>query len=314
VESRGWIDQRQDETGLTYLHARYYDPQLGTFLSPDPIGPEGGLNSFGYGAGNPANLADRSGLIPMVDECWLFPCFGDNVDVDGGAGGNGFFGGGGSIWGGGGTKNSGAHRRGRDGGGANRTRPEKEMPTFSTEIACPEAGGGGPGCPDPPSDDRKGTGDLGGDWKPTRNVGFLLDFVRGGGRRDRDYYRNDPQAREMINSPGSLRMQEDFLMNGCQTMTSGYGTPTAFVDTALNPFTADWFGTPFQVGGFNWTATNNGDGTATFTLENPAGTSSFTAYLAGGYHWASDRRGSSGPFRTINQTFQWTASLPSQCN
>jgi hypothetical protein len=26
-ESRGWIDQRQDnETGLTYLHARYYDP------------------------------------------------------------------------------------------------------------------------------------------------------------------------------------------------------------------------------------------------------------------------------------------------
>ena len=37
AESRGWIDQRLDpETGLVYLHARYYDPQLGIFLSPDP--------------------------------------------------------------------------------------------------------------------------------------------------------------------------------------------------------------------------------------------------------------------------------------
>ena len=33
TESRGWIDQRNDpETGLTYLHARYFDPQLGVFL------------------------------------------------------------------------------------------------------------------------------------------------------------------------------------------------------------------------------------------------------------------------------------------
>jgi RHS repeat-associated protein len=63
TESRGWIDQRQDvETGLTYLHARYYDPNVGTFLSPDPLGPEGGLNAFAYGSGNPANLTDRSGL------------------------------------------------------------------------------------------------------------------------------------------------------------------------------------------------------------------------------------------------------------
>jgi RHS repeat-associated protein len=40
TESRGWIDQRNDtETGLTYLHARYFDPQLGTFLSADPMDP-----------------------------------------------------------------------------------------------------------------------------------------------------------------------------------------------------------------------------------------------------------------------------------
>ena len=65
VESRGWIDQREDsETGLTYLHARYYDPQLGLFLSPDPIGPTGGPNAYGYGVGDPVNLSDRGGLGP----------------------------------------------------------------------------------------------------------------------------------------------------------------------------------------------------------------------------------------------------------
>jgi len=65
VESRGYIDQRQDgETSLTYLHARYYDPALGIFLSPDPIGPEGGLNSYAYSYGDPINATDPSGLCP----------------------------------------------------------------------------------------------------------------------------------------------------------------------------------------------------------------------------------------------------------
>jgi RHS repeat-associated protein len=65
VESRGWIDQRNDpETGLTYLHARYYDSQLGVFLSPDPIGVQGGLNLYGFGLGNPISNADRTGLDP----------------------------------------------------------------------------------------------------------------------------------------------------------------------------------------------------------------------------------------------------------
>jgi RHS repeat-associated protein len=67
-ESRGWIDQRNDpETGLTYLHARYFDPQLGMFLSPDPSGIEGGLNLYAYGFGDVVNRADRSGLDPDDD-------------------------------------------------------------------------------------------------------------------------------------------------------------------------------------------------------------------------------------------------------
>jgi RHS repeat-associated protein len=71
-ESRGWIDQRNDaETGLTYLHARYFDPKLGTFLSPDPIGVAGGLNQYGYGFGNPVGWTDRSGLASQV--CYITP-------------------------------------------------------------------------------------------------------------------------------------------------------------------------------------------------------------------------------------------------
>lgn len=74
IESRGYIDQRQDAVvGLTYLHARFYDPSSGLFLSPDPIGPTGGLNEYGYGFGNPVNQTDRSGLYgegdPTTEVC-----------------------------------------------------------------------------------------------------------------------------------------------------------------------------------------------------------------------------------------------------
>ena len=65
TDSLGWIQQRtDDESGLTYLHARYYDPATGLFLSPDPIGIAGGMNEYGYVFGNPVNGADPSGLDP----------------------------------------------------------------------------------------------------------------------------------------------------------------------------------------------------------------------------------------------------------
>ena len=68
TESRGWIDQRQDgESGLTYLHARYFDPKLGTFLSADPIGVEGGFSQYAYATGDPVNSTDPSGLV--ADQC-----------------------------------------------------------------------------------------------------------------------------------------------------------------------------------------------------------------------------------------------------
>jgi len=50
------------ETGLYYMRARYYDPQLGRFMSEDPIGLAGGINLYAYVANDPANSSDPFGL------------------------------------------------------------------------------------------------------------------------------------------------------------------------------------------------------------------------------------------------------------
>lgn len=50
------------EIALYYYRARYYDPQLGRFISEDPIGYRGGLNLYTYVRGNPVRFVDPSGL------------------------------------------------------------------------------------------------------------------------------------------------------------------------------------------------------------------------------------------------------------
>jgi RHS repeat-associated protein len=65
VEARGYTGQRQDETGLFYLHARYYDPALARFISPDPTTPSGdniGLNRYAYAGDDAVNNSDVDGL------------------------------------------------------------------------------------------------------------------------------------------------------------------------------------------------------------------------------------------------------------
>jgi len=55
-----------DETGLYYYGGRYYDPQLGRFVQPDPTVPDPedsqSLNRYSYVRNNPLNAADPSGL------------------------------------------------------------------------------------------------------------------------------------------------------------------------------------------------------------------------------------------------------------
>ena len=51
------------ETGLYYNDHRYYDPGIGRYLSPDPLGLRGGVNSYAYVANNPLKYVDPSGLI-----------------------------------------------------------------------------------------------------------------------------------------------------------------------------------------------------------------------------------------------------------
>ncbi|HEX7794238.1 MAG TPA: RHS repeat-associated core domain-containing protein, partial [Vicinamibacterales bacterium] len=50
------------ETGLYYVRARYYDPQIGRFLSEDPIGLAGGINLYTYANNDPVNRSDPSGM------------------------------------------------------------------------------------------------------------------------------------------------------------------------------------------------------------------------------------------------------------
>ena len=54
------------ETGLHYNWHRYYDPETGRYLRPDPIGLDGGINPYVYALNSPANWIDPRGENPVV--------------------------------------------------------------------------------------------------------------------------------------------------------------------------------------------------------------------------------------------------------
>jgi RHS repeat-associated protein len=54
--------------GLYYMRARWYDSELGRFLSEDPIGITGGLNLYAFAGNDPINGRDPFGSCPPVDQ------------------------------------------------------------------------------------------------------------------------------------------------------------------------------------------------------------------------------------------------------
>ncbi len=52
------------ETNLHYNYFRYYEPETGRYISPDPIGLAGGINIYGYVKQNPLSFIDSDGLLP----------------------------------------------------------------------------------------------------------------------------------------------------------------------------------------------------------------------------------------------------------
>ena len=72
--SRGFTGHEHlDRTGLVHMNGRVYDPQLGRFLSPDPVvaDPSGsqGWNLYSYVGNNPLSRTDPTGLIQAGAMC-----------------------------------------------------------------------------------------------------------------------------------------------------------------------------------------------------------------------------------------------------
>jgi RHS repeat-associated protein len=86
----------EPKSGLYFYRARYYDPGIGRFITPDPIGYGEGANLYLFVQNNPVNWVDPSGLASNCPHCrslWcaqlrmrcVFLCYLDPLSLPGGA-------------------------------------------------------------------------------------------------------------------------------------------------------------------------------------------------------------------------------------
>src|SRR5690606_30981618 len=71
-------------TGLVYMRNRWYDPQMGRFITADPLGYVDGPSAYGFAGGDPANSSDPFGLYADAGHCytvfWVSREFGYGFD------------------------------------------------------------------------------------------------------------------------------------------------------------------------------------------------------------------------------------------
>jgi RHS repeat-associated protein len=61
-----------DQIGLYYLRARFYDPSIGRFVNEDPLRFEGGcVNLYSYVNNNPLNGKDPTGRTALLENLYV---------------------------------------------------------------------------------------------------------------------------------------------------------------------------------------------------------------------------------------------------
>jgi RHS repeat-associated protein len=79
-----------DNTGLSYYGYRFYKPDIGRWISRDPLMEQGGLNLYGFVGNDPVNRIDPLGLKdcnkkpPKKETCYLWGliCFSDDSEAE----------------------------------------------------------------------------------------------------------------------------------------------------------------------------------------------------------------------------------------
>jgi RHS repeat-associated protein len=66
-----YTGRENDSDGLYFYRARYYSPDMGRFLSEDPLQFIGGNNLYAYAVNNPTTYRDPSGQIFGIDDAVL---------------------------------------------------------------------------------------------------------------------------------------------------------------------------------------------------------------------------------------------------